>query len=103
MLDRTSGLRGYLHFDEGQPVFTYDQNDPDELSFINTATRYFQVYEGHSGTLLWESEELQATGVTYSPADVTHYAQTGPSFIDLHTDQGKLRLRNEVFSADGNT
>ncbi len=45
LIDRTSGLRGYLRFEEGQPVFAYDPTDPDEVSFINTATRYYQVYE----------------------------------------------------------
>src|SRR5437870_8535492 len=39
VLDRTSGLRGYLHFEEGMPVFVYDQNDPDEVSFLNKAMR----------------------------------------------------------------
>jgi len=40
VIDRTSGLRGYLRFEEGLPAFAYDPNDPDEVSFINTATRY---------------------------------------------------------------
>ena len=35
ILDQTSGLRGYLRFEEGQPVFEYDINDPDEVAFIN--------------------------------------------------------------------
>jgi hypothetical protein len=30
ILDRTSGLRGYLRFEDGQPVFAYDVNDPDD-------------------------------------------------------------------------
>src|SRR5947199_329812 len=47
VIDRASGLRGYLRFEEGVPIFDYDPNDPDELSFINTATRYYQLYELH--------------------------------------------------------
>src|SRR2546427_1573897 len=54
VIDRTSGLRGYLRFEEGQPVFAYDPNDPDEVSFINTAARYYQVYQAGSGILLAE-------------------------------------------------
>src|SRR5438876_11975478 len=45
VLDRTSGLRGYLRFEKGQPVVIYDMNDPDEVTFINRAKRYYQVYD----------------------------------------------------------
>src|SRR5262245_31775505 len=103
VLDRTSGLRGYLRFEEGLPIFAYDPNDPDEVNFINTATRYYQVYETRTGMLLSQSDEFRASGILFSPADVANYAQTSPSFVDLHTDQGKIRLRYEVVSAGGET
>jgi len=105
--DRADGLRGYLRFDsredsgESQPVFSYDPNDPDEVTFINTATRYYQVYEIHSGRLLDESPEFSATGVKYPPSDVTHYAKIAPSFVDVQTDEGRLRLRNEEVRVNG--
>src|SRR2546421_9880175 len=101
VLDRTSGLRGYLHFEEGMPVFVYDQNDPDEVSFLNKAMRYYEVYEIKSGLPVGVSEELQAMGVVYSPEDVRRYAQGQPASVDLHTDQGQLRIRNDVIQADG--
>jgi heavy metal sensor kinase len=101
VIDRTSGLRGYLRFEEGLPVFDYDPNDPDEASFIATATRYYQVYEVRSGTLLAESDGLRASGVQYSQKDLARYAQGAPTLIDLQTDQGKLRLRNEAVAAEG--
>ena len=69
--DRADGLRGYLRFEpaqpgeESQPVFRYDPNDPDEVTFINTATRYYQVYEIHTGKLLAESDEFSAAAVKY--------------------------------------
>jgi heavy metal sensor kinase len=100
VIDRASGLRGYLRFEEGLPIFDYDPNDPDELSFINTATRYYQVYEIRTGMLLAESDELRATGIQYSPQDLIRYAQLQPSLIDLQTDQGKIRLRNEAVPAE---
>jgi len=96
VLDRTSGLRGYLRFEEGKPVFVFDPTDLDEITFINTSTRYYQVYDVETGALLSESDELRASGVQFSPSDIAHYVQTSPSFVDLHTDQGKLRFRNEV-------
>ncbi len=100
VIDRSSGLRGYLHFEEGQPVFIYDPNDPDEVSFINTAARYYQIYQVGPGTLLSESEEMRATGIEYAAADVAQQAQHAPSTIDLHSDQGKLRLRNETLAVN---
>jgi heavy metal sensor kinase len=96
VLDRTSGLRGYLRFEDGQPIFAYDPNDPDELTFINRATRYYQVYEIRTGTLLAESDELQTGQVRFSPSDLTLYAESAPSFVDIHTDQGNIRLRYET-------
>jgi signal transduction histidine kinase len=102
VLDRTSGLRGYLHFVEGMPVLMYDQNDPDQVSFINKAARYYEVYELSTGMPVGVSEELFAMGVVYRPEDVRRYAQGPPSSIDLQTDQGQLRLRNEVVQAEGN-
>src|SRR2546425_3996069 len=101
VIDRASGLRGYLKFEEGVPAFDYDPNDPDELSFINTATRYYQIYEVRTGTLLVESDELRATGIQYSQQDLARYAQAQPFLIDLQTDQGKIRLRNEAVPAGG--
>jgi heavy metal sensor kinase len=105
--DRADGLRGYLRFEENQetqqskPIFSYDPNDPDEVTFIKTATRYYQVYEIHTGKLLDESEEFSAAAVKYPPSDVTHYAQIAPSFVEIHTDEGKLRVRNEEVRVNG--
>src|SRR5260370_27773491 len=67
VIDMTSGLRGYLRFEEGLPAFAYDPNDPDELSFINTPTRHYQVYEVRNCTLLVVSDEFLVTRLLYSP------------------------------------
>src|SRR6266487_1470073 len=98
LIERAAGLRGYLRFEEGKPVFIYDENDPEEALFVRTATRYFEVYEATSGTLLASSPDLQAMGVQYSTEEVQHVAQEPSSFTDLHTDQGKLRFRNEIIA-----
>jgi heavy metal sensor kinase len=96
LIERATGLRGYMRFEDGKPGFNFDEADPEEVSFVRTATRFFQVYEVTSGMLLAQSPEVEALGVQYSLDDVTHFAEEPPSFIDLHTDQGKLRFRNEV-------
>src|SRR5205807_1116393 len=51
----TSGLHGYLQFRQGLPVLDYDQNDPEQVSFVERATRYFQVYNATNGALLLQS------------------------------------------------
>jgi heavy metal sensor kinase len=101
VIDRTEGLIGYLHFADGQPVLQYDANDPDEVTFINTATRYYQIYDIRTGKMLDQSDEFRATAVLYSVSDVAHYAQTAPSFVDVQTDELKLRLRNVVVPVNG--
>jgi len=101
ILDRTSGLRGYLRFVEGQPVFVYDINDPDEATFISRAARYYQVYEIETGKLLQQSEQLRDSQVRFSPADIAHYAEVSPNFVDIHTDQENIRLRHETISSGG--
>ncbi len=99
VLDRTSGLRGYLRFEEGQPVVVYDMDDPDEVTFIGRAKRYYQVYEIRTGRLLDESDEFRSGQVRFSPADIQHYAETAPEFVDIQTDQGKIRLRYEIVTS----
>jgi hypothetical protein len=46
----TGGIHGYLRFEEGMPVLVYDRNDPIAVAFIETATRYYQVYDANRGT-----------------------------------------------------
>src|SRR5438034_10525455 len=94
LIERAAGLRGYLRFEEGKPVFVYDENDPEETLFVRTATRYFEVYEATSGTLLALSPDLQAMRVPYSTEAVQHLAQRPSSFTDPPTDQGTLRRRH---------
>src|SRR6476660_9973553 len=95
LIERVSGLRGYLRFSEGGPVLAYDESDPDEGAFVRTATRYFQVYDANNGELLTQSPELEALGVHYSEADVVHFVLSSPLFTELQTDDGKLRFRTE--------
>jgi heavy metal sensor kinase len=101
VLDRAEGLHSYLRFEEGKPVFTYDPDEPDEVTFVHTATRYYQVYDIKMRTLLQQSEEFRATAVEFSDKDITQYAQKGVSLFDVHTDEGKLRLRTEVVRVNG--
>jgi signal transduction histidine kinase len=100
LIERASGLRGYLRFQEGGPAFVYDESDPEEVSFVRSATRYFQIYDANNGELLTQSLELEALGVNYSQADVVHFVLSAPLFTELQTDEGKLRFRAELISSN---
>src|SRR5947208_7144219 len=96
LIERAAGLQGYLRFEDGRPVFIYDDKEPDQVSFVQGASRYFQLYDTRTGDLLAESPELEALGVQYSSNDVHQFAQAASGFNDLQTDQGLLRFRREI-------
>jgi signal transduction histidine kinase len=100
LVDRVSGLRGYLKFEAGKPVIVYDESDPEQVSFVRTATRYFQVYDSKTGELVEQSPELEVIHLQYSSEDVAQFLQSAPSFTDLQSDEGKLRFRNETIMDD---
>lgn len=95
--DQARGLHGYLQFTNGLPVLAYDQSDPEEVAFINDATRYFQVYEATSGRLLTQSPGLEALGLHYTPAEVAELRSRSEPH-DVQTDRGRLRLSSTVIS-----
>jgi heavy metal sensor kinase len=96
LVERAAGLQGYLRFENGKPIFVYDDNEPDQVSFVQAASRYFQLYDTGTGDLLAESPELEALGVQYSSNDVHQFAQAASGFNDLQTDQGLVRFRREI-------
>ena len=51
----TRGLHGYLRFADGIPSLAYHASDPEEVGFIEEATRYYQVFDADTGRLLVES------------------------------------------------
>jgi len=98
LVETAAALRGYLRFDSGKPVLVYDDADPEQAAFIRTAARYFQVYDAATGELLAQSPELDVLGVQYSSSDVGQLVDEERTFVDLETDQGKLRFRTETIT-----
>jgi heavy metal sensor kinase len=93
----TSGLHGYLHFAGATPSLAYDRNDPEEVAFIEKATRYYQIYDANSGRLLLQSPALEPLGLHYIPAEVQAFRQ-GPRVHEMRTDQGRLRISSSVIT-----
>ena len=69
----TSGLHGYLKFSGGQPSLDYNRTDPLAVTFIEEATRYYQLYDVGTGGLLWQSAALESLGLHYTPAEVSTF------------------------------
>ncbi len=102
LLDEVSrGLHGYLQFRGGLPVLEYDRNDVEAVTFIEEATRYYQVYDAESGQLLLQSPALEALGLRYTPGEVSVLASaTGLQDVqavqDVETERGRLRLQSSI-------
>jgi two-component system, OmpR family, sensor kinase len=95
--DKARGLHGYLQFRNGAPALAYNEDDPEEVALINDATRYFQVYDGNTGTLLTQSPGMESLGLRYTAAEVREFRRT-PELQDIQTDRGRLRLFTSVIS-----
>ena len=91
----TRGLHGYLRFDAGQPVLEYNKTDPAAVTFIEEATRYYQIYDAASGALLVQSPALESLGLHYTPDEV-RAVRENPRVEELQTDRGRLRLQSSL-------
>jgi signal transduction histidine kinase len=93
----TRGVHGYLRFPGGMPTLDYDRDDPEQVAFVQEATRYYQVYEAGSGRLLAQSESIEPLGLHYTPAEVAAFIEH-PTTSDIQTDRRKIRLSNTVIA-----
>jgi heavy metal sensor kinase len=96
----TRGLHGYLRFSNGVPQLSYARQDPYQATFVQDATRYYQVYDGKTGRLLTQSPGLQPLGLHYTPKEVRRF-MAQPAIADVYTDRRRLRFSNSVISPAG--
>lgn len=96
--DLTRGVHGYLRFTGGMPTLDYDRNDPEQVAFVQEATRYYQVYEAGTGRLLVQSEAIEPLGLHYTPAEVAAFIERSTT-SDIQTDRRRIRLSNTVIAA----
>ena len=103
LLALTDGLHGYVHFETGAPEIQYDTSDPQETAFVLRATRFYQVYDGTTGALVFQSDAIEPLGLTFTPAEVKSFHDE-PRLHDIQTDYGRVRLTNSVITeAPGHT
>lgn len=91
----TDGLHGYLRIEQGRPSLSYNHDDPQEAKFVATATRFYQIYDAETGTLLVQSDGMDPLGLQFTPAEVRLYREQTAN-RDIQTEQGRLRFSNTV-------
>jgi heavy metal sensor kinase len=93
----TSGLHGYLRFTDARPSLAYDRADPEQVAFVEGATRYYQIYDTSDGQLLAQSPALAPLGLHYTPVEVQAFRDS-PGVVDMQTDHGRIRLSSSLLS-----
>jgi heavy metal sensor kinase len=93
--EMTRAVHGYLRFEGGTPVLAYDPEDPDQVTFVQEATRYYQVYDANRGDLLIQSPALEPLGLHYTTAEVRAFVEH-PAVFDVQTDQRRVRVSNSI-------
>jgi heavy metal sensor kinase len=97
LTELTEGLHGYLHFVDGTPTILFDPNDADQAAFVEEATRYYQVYDVNSGSLVVQSKAVEPFGLRFTPAEVREFGEQ-PGARDIATDYGRIRISSSVIA-----
>lgn len=102
LADRAAALRAYLTVGRDGPRLVYDENDPEQARFVQSATRYYQVFDATSGQLVEQSRELEFLHVRVAPETIRALARD-PHFFDYPTSRGRVRFHNYVVRKDQRT
>lgn len=84
-------LHGYIRVGDRGPVVAYDDRDTDAAAFVDEATRYFQIFDRHTGRLLSQSRGFARAGVHYTPSEVAQFAER-PGIHDVQAERGRMRI-----------
>lgn len=95
LTELTEGLHGYLQFHGDEPSIDLNPNDSDQISFVQEATRYYQLYDAADGRLVFQSAGMAPLGLQLTPAEVQAYRMR-PRPFDISTEYGRLRISNSV-------
>jgi len=102
LVELATGLRGYLRFEDNQPVLPLDADDPEVAFFVRTATRYYEIYDLSTGAVLAESPDAQFLGIEFTPDELRSMTEF-PVLTDIQTDRGRLRFFNDRVISDAGT
>ncbi len=91
LTELAEGLHGYLRFDSDVPRVDYNINDTDQASFVSEATRYSQIYDGQSGRLLFQSQDIAPLGLALTAGEIAQL-RSGSTPTDITTPYGRLKI-----------
>jgi len=94
----TTGLHGYLQFEDGQPLLVFDDRDDNQAAFVHKAARYYQIYDANDGGLLTQSDGMAFLGLHLTVDDVRSLLNR-PETDDVQTAYGRFRFSTSVVTA----
>ena len=80
------------------PVLVYDPDDPDQVAFVQEATRYYQVYDGRSGRSARAVAGARASRAALHASRGARFRRRIPAHFDVQTDQRRIRFSNSLVS-----
>lgn len=97
LAELTDGLHGYVRIEDGVSSVVYDERDADQAAFVHAATRYYQIYDGHDGRVLVQSQGVEPLGLHLAPGEVRTFLDN-PKPYDIRTAYGRFRISNSVIA-----
>jgi heavy metal sensor kinase len=97
--DRVVFLTAFQRLQAGEARLVFNANDRKEAYLVQSAARYYQVFQLPSGVLLVQSQELELMGARLSPEEVRALAGA-QEFTDLQLEAERLRFHNAVIAGN---
>jgi heavy metal sensor kinase len=97
--DRVVFLTAFQRLQSGEVRLVFNANDRKEAYLVQSAARYYQVFQLPSGALLVQSQELELMGTRLSPDEVRALAGA-QEFTDLQLETERLRFHNAVIAGN---
>jgi heavy metal sensor kinase len=94
-----TGLRGYLRFPNHVPTLVFDDRDPEQVNFVRTAGRYYELYDAATGELLLQSSDMALLDLDLNPDEV-HAAVRRLGTDEIENERVSLRFHNSLVKAD---
>lgn len=102
LVDHLAGLWGYIQFRDGKPVVLHDPKNTYVTYFLREATRYYQLYDAESGSLLLDSDDSSIMHLAL-PSEQVRKLADHPGIDRVVSDGVPLRFRSAIFQSNGHS
>jgi heavy metal sensor kinase len=102
LVDHLAGLWGYIEFRDGKPVVLQDPKNTYVTYFLREATRYYQLYDAGSGSLLLESDDSSIMHLAL-PSEQARQLAHHPGIDRVASNGVPLRFRSAIFQSKGHS